>query len=272
MAITGCHWEFIRQLHERGMLPRRGRILELGRANWYGDVVPDAMIHDGEKCDIHVPPELAGRRLEHEHELYELADYFYRVYFNPAKIYMIDRDPTALSLPTVAGLDRSTYSLDLNEPLPLRLLRLLGEYGTDYYDVVYNHGTAEHIFNIGQFYRTCHETVAPGGLMIHEGPFTGWPNHGFYGIQPTLYYDLAHDNEYKVEMMCMVNIATRRLVEVKDHDHICEMMLTGLAPGMYLMCALRAPKMPRQFVYPIQAAYRPGGKTPLVGEAWHSCR
>jgi hypothetical protein len=64
------------------------------------------------------------------------------------------------------------------------------------FHVVINSGTAEHVFNACQFFKTVHERTFPGGLMIHAFPFVGWLDHGFYNFNPTLIADLAAANQY----------------------------------------------------------------------------
>jgi hypothetical protein len=68
-----------------------------------------------------------------------------------------------------------------------------------------NNGTAEHVFNVGQLFKTMHERTKPLGLMLHDGPFTGWVNHGFYTFQPTLYLDLAAANDYELLAMFLMD-------------------------------------------------------------------
>lgn len=68
-------------------------------------------------------------------------------------------------------------------------------------DLVVNTGTSEHVFNQAAFLRNAHNLAAPGGLMLHVVPFTGYTNHGFYNYQPNLFYDLAAANGYALERL-----------------------------------------------------------------------
>jgi hypothetical protein len=67
--------------------------------------------------------------------------------------------------------------------------------------LVVNTGTSEHVFNQAAFLRNAHNLAAPGGLMLHVVPFTGYMNHGFYNYQPGFFYDLAAANGYALERL-----------------------------------------------------------------------
>ena len=84
---------------------------------------------------------------------------------------------------------RADWLLDLNYPAPN-----LGQK----FDVVVDIGTAEHIFNIGVYFQSIHEMTSEGGLMLHVLPAFGDTDHGFYNIHPTLYFDLAYENDYEI--------------------------------------------------------------------------
>ena len=62
-----------------------------------------------------------------------------------------------------------------------------------------NFGTAEHIFDIGQMFRSMHDALVPGGVALYVLPTFGDINHGFYNIHPTLYFDLAEANRYVID-------------------------------------------------------------------------
>jgi len=81
---------------------------------------------------------------------------------------------------------RATYRLDLNQPVS----------GLPEHDVVTNFGTTEHVFNIGEAFRTIHNLTRPGGISLHCVPCFAFINHGFYGINPNLLVEMARANGY----------------------------------------------------------------------------
>ena len=65
------------------------------------------------------------------------------------------------------------------------------------FDVIFDMGTCEHIFNLAQAFTNIHKMLKIGGFVYHGGPLC-WPNHGFYGYNPTLFYDFYEDNGSEV--------------------------------------------------------------------------
>lgn len=198
MAISRAHYEFLRNLQRAGHLSTGGSLLEIGQANWFGDMPLGELA--GEGCNV------AGCS-----DLFEVAKRVYDQMFAPDRIDAIDLTP---------GSDAWQY--DLNEPI--ELMR--------HYDVVINHGTAEHVFRIGQVFETIHDAACVGGLMIHDAPLK-WLDHGFYCLQPTLFYDLAEANNYK-----LLSLAT------------------GAVDGNVILLAAMLKQEDAPFCVPMQGRYR----------------
>jgi hypothetical protein len=56
------------------------------------------------------------------------------------------------------------------------------------YDIVYDGGTTEHCFNVGQVMRNICSFARVGGFIIHVNPMNYY-NHGFFNLNPTFYHD-----------------------------------------------------------------------------------
>lgn len=56
------------------------------------------------------------------------------------------------------------------------------------FDVIYDGGTCEHIFELPKAYRNLDRMLKPGGTLIGHSPCNNWINHSFYQINPEMVY------------------------------------------------------------------------------------
>ncbi len=56
------------------------------------------------------------------------------------------------------------------------------------FDVVYDGGTCEHVFDLPTAYRNIDRMLKPGGTLIGHSPCNNWTNHGFFQICPETVY------------------------------------------------------------------------------------
>jgi SAM-dependent methyltransferase len=83
---------------------------------------------------------------------------------------------------------------DLNEPLPTTY--------REQYDLVYDGGTLEHVFNFPRALRSAMEAVRIGGHILLHTPTNNYCGHGFYQLSPELFYRaLSQENGFQVERM-----------------------------------------------------------------------
>jgi hypothetical protein len=243
VAVSVPQYLVIRDLYRYGMLPQGGALLEIGEANWYGDIKPLSMIDDITRFvtdPVRRDALIARLRkiVETQPETcrFDVVKVYYELYFSPSEIQAIDFEGTPLAQP-----------LDLNYPIDL---------GRQF-DTVINHGTAEHVFNIAQVFRTIHEHTVPGGLMLHESPFTGWIDHGFYGMQPTLFFDLAEFNGYALQGLLITNLVDQSAIQVRGREHLYELIRERKIPENSLLFAImRKNPDERAFQVPFQGYYR----------------
>ena len=91
----------------------------------------------------------------------------------------------------VSDFEGCTHIVDLNAPGVAEHLR-------GRFDVVYNGGTLEHVFDVRAAFRNIFELLKVGGLAIHAVPSSGWVDHGFYQFSPTLLADYYGANGFDI--------------------------------------------------------------------------
>jgi hypothetical protein len=232
-------------------------VLELGESEWYGDVPPeelhdlvDRVVSDGarqEALHARLDALLAGAA---PHRGWDLAKAFYSALLDYRELVSIDFHGTP-----------AARAIDLNHPVDL------GER----FDMVIDIGTAEHVFDVCQFFRTCHDLTRPGGLMIHCNPFRGWLDHGFYNFNPTFYWDLAAANGYDELMMIYTETAPLRLRQLSAREQIVDMARAAELGANAMFYAVYRKHGERPFAVPAQGIYAKTLTEKMV-RAWHELR
>jgi hypothetical protein len=258
MALTAVDYRIFMGLRTEGILPSRPGVLELGEAEWYGDVPAETLADTIDQLtqDLELRTKLhaqlaAALRRESSTWSWDLAKLFYRVLLDYRRIVAIDLHGTPAAL-----------KVDLNYPVAVE----------EQFEVLINSGTGEHVFNVFQFFKTCHEVTRPGGIMFHSMPFCGWVEHGFYNFNPTFYWDLAAANGYRVVAMIYTEFDPVRMVQLAGREKILEMARGGeLGRNSLLYAVFAKGDSESEFRIPFQAVYA-GGLSPEMSEAWHELR
>ena len=66
------------------------------------------------------------------------------------------------------------------------------------YDVIVDSGTNEHVFNAANVFVFTHNSLNEGGIALKILPTYGDNTHGFFNIHPTVYFDVARVNGYRI--------------------------------------------------------------------------
>ncbi len=255
MAITHNDRLVFLRLHHAGLLPPHPSMLELGEGQWYGDVpletlsedIDDLVHDDARREELHL---LMAKILcgETAVQSWDLAKLFFSACLDYRKYTAIDFHGTPEAL-----------KIDLNYPVSL------GEQ----FDILINAGTAEHVFDIGQFFRTAHDLTRAGGLMIHVMPFRGWLEHGFYSFNSTFYWDLAQANGYTMLLHGYAELTPPRFIELTGRGHVLQLAASGqLGKDATMYAVMKKADAAGEFRVPIQHIYaRSGGFAPGASAA-----
>lgn len=163
----------------------------------------------------------------------------------------------------------SYVCIDINERMGALAMdlncNLAEHYGyRERFSLVTNNGTGEHLIDQRSVFRNAHELCEVGGIMLHQLPFSGWWNHGFYCLQPTLFVDLAASNGYEL-VFCGVCAPKGGHVDLSPEDFAAVVKgpddalplaraMKQIGPNVNVYCALRK-KSEGDFKLPIQGKY-----------------
>ncbi len=91
-----------------------------------------------------------------------------------------------------SDFEKATVIHDLNDPI--------GKEYWDKYDLVFDGGTTEHVFNYPMAISNAMRMVKVGGALMTHVPINCWCGHGFYQFSPELFYRVmsAH-NGFRTE-------------------------------------------------------------------------
>ena len=257
MAISAAEYFLMRTLRQQNVLPLGVDMLQLGESNWYGDLHVGTFRADvatyaaAEERDGLLARLDQAVKLPWEQQSWEMAEIYWRTFLRPSSMTAIDFHGTEKAL-----------KLDLNNPIDLKRQ----------FSFIMNSGTLEHIFNIGQAFKTIHDHLAPGGFVFHGFPFTGWIEHGFFNINPTVIWDLAAINKYHICLFAYCELNPPNIIQLNDPEQILKMGAAGaLRPNAMLYAVLRQSDDAQPFRIPMQGYYA-GTVSAEAAEAWRKLR
>lgn len=156
-----------------------GSVLQLGRQTLYftmNELQQWASLHNVTLCAI--SPKLSNIPSHAELGLIDDITFFSTLGFS--SVQSVD----------VSDYEGCTYTIDLNYPVPECL--------HNRFDLIFDGGTIEHIFNLPMVFKNIHSMLKIGGRIIHGSPSTNHVDHGFFMFSPTLFYDYYSLNNYKI--------------------------------------------------------------------------
>lgn len=169
-------------LDEARARPFAGSVLELGRMSVYATHEELQRWAREQSVDL-----AAGfpATLSHQPELARHGCLDDRTFF---RLLGFDRVESA----DVADWEGVDHVLDLNQPVPEGL--------RERFDVVFEAGTIQHVFDLRRVFANLHALVRPGGRVIHGmAPSSNHVDHGFYMFSPTLFHDFYSANGWRIE-------------------------------------------------------------------------
>jgi hypothetical protein len=99
-----------------------------------------------------------------------------------------------------------------------------------YYDVVFNFGTTEHIFNQWNCFEFMHDALKVGGVMYHQLPASGYLDHGYYCYTPLFFREMAQANQYAIENLSVTPAGESKVDSVGVQGRAGNTLLSPAGP------------------------------------------
>ena len=161
-----------------------------------------------------------------------------------------------------SDFEGAAFVHDLNQPLPDKLKQR--------FDIVYDGGTLEHVFNFPQALKNCMEMVKVGGSFMMHTPGNNWWGHGFYQFSPELFYRaFSAENGFQVERIIAHIVGPYgRWFEIPDPDTLrARVEAITFAPVHLLVRAKRVTAVPVFAKAPQQSDYSKRWEDPDAADA-----
>jgi hypothetical protein len=162
----------------------------------------------------------------------------------------------------VSAFEGASFIHDLNQPVGPDL--------QERFNVVYDGGTLEHVFNFPVALRNCMEMVRLGGRLFIHTVANNYCGHGFYQFSPELFFRaLSEENGFTVERMVLHRMGPYgRWYEVADPEEIrSRVELVTFMPVQLLIQARRTRVTAVFGRTPQQSDYTPRWQDPTSGHA-----
>lgn len=145
---------------------------------------------------------------------------------------------SALGAHSVSSLDFSEYEganliHDLNKPVPDTL--------HEKFDLLFDSGSLEHVFNIPTALQNYVHLVRKGGLLVLDLPADGCSGHGFYQFSPELFYRyFSSETGCRVEaMFCVENLPGATWYQVPNPSEINRRIEIQASLPIHLLILIR---------------------------------
>lgn len=238
MAITAIEYALFTYFKQHGGLPERPRVLELGEANWFGDLPIEKLVEDisnlvsDDNTRNRLQTELSTAANPNTPNPRQIAKIFYETFLGYDSLTAID----------LYGSENALH-LDLNLPVKIE----------DQFDLCLDFGTAEYVFNTHQFFKSVHELTKPGGVMAHGTSLSGWFTQGLYSFKPSFYWQLAKANQYQILAYVYAELHPLKLLELNSPEELTHMVNEGqISNQSFLYVILKKGETETSFSAPTQ--------------------
>jgi SAM-dependent methyltransferase len=125
------------------------------------------------------------------------------------------------------------------------------------FDIVFDGGTLEHVFNLPAAFASCMQLVKPGGRFLAVTVANNWCGHGFYQFSPELFFRVfTRDNGFSIVELYVGDADGRRHYAVADPAVVRSRVEFWTSDPVYLLVHARRDTVVDPFAtIPNQADY-----------------
>lgn len=129
------------------------------------------------------------------------------------------------------------------------------------YDVIYNGGTFEHIFDVPTALINTGKMLAEDGIIIHDLPCNNYVDHGFYSFNPTWFLDYYNENAWYVPSIYFSTTSRldnnyQQLLRSPDCRLLdCTKYLQNSIKGVLIVCIAQKKKESTVDLFPNQSFF-----------------
>ena len=114
------------------------------------------------------------------------------------------------------------------------------------FDLVFDGGTLEHVFDVASALRAVCRFTKPGGRVVHLSPLSNCVDHGFYSFSPILFRDFYAANNWIIRRLATARFEHEPASdpwEIRDYQPDDFARLGALATGTYFLLTCVESKM-----------------------------
>ena len=201
MGILRAHVHILAR--ERTAHPVRGQVLTLGQQALYADLQTVENVLRSHACPhLSLPPG------------FDTSSKFKDDNINAGTLLRL-LGAEGVHVMDVSSFEGADILHDLNVPV--------GPQYESKFDVVFDSGTLEHIFDLPTALTSISRMVPVGGQVILMNPCSNAVDHGFYSISPTLYFDFFRINgfgEFSCYLLEGSNVDASKPVRVFEYGAV----------------------------------------------------
>jgi hypothetical protein len=144
---------------------------------------------------------------------------------------------TAMGASRVEALDASAYEgatrlHDLNQPVPSEW--------HEQFDLVFDGGTLEHVFNVTTALQSCMQMLKPQGRFVSITLPNNWCGHGFYQFSPELFFRaLGPENGFSIVEMYFADVEGRHFYRIVDPAAVGQRVQLWTSDPIFLLVHAR---------------------------------